>query len=110
MLLEEIKKYDEELEKARDSARHALSERDKAYLERDAFRRMFDHIHPVKIYKTDSRGNTTIMFEDGSCETVKRKKGEKDCLDTAIAYALMKHVYPKHILKHLKDNIEIIKK
>ena len=61
----------------------------------------FEHIHPVKVFYSPLRGNTTIIFKDGSCERVKLKEGEDDCIDTAIAYALVKHVYPKEVLKKL---------
>lgn len=72
------------------------------------YKEAFEHIHPVKVYRTKSRGNTTVIFLDGSSETVKLKKGEKDCLDTAIAYALMKHVYPKNVVKKLiVENIKL---
>lgn len=64
------------------------------------------HIHPTRLIHTKSRGNTTIIFHDGSSETVHLKKGEKDSLDTAVAYALIKHVYPKAVIKDLIKRVE----
>lgn len=59
---------------------------------------------PRKVYHSKSRGNTTIVFDDGSSEKVTLMKGEPDCLDTAVAYALMKHMYPKWLIKNLLKN------
>ena len=64
------------------------------------------HCHPTRLIHTKSRGNTTIIFHDGSSETVHLKEGEKDCLDTAVAYALMKHSYPKDIIRKLIKRVE----
>ena len=66
----------------------------------------YKHIHPTRLIHTKSRGNTSVIFYDGSSETVHLKKGEKDCLDTAVAYALIKHVYPKNVIKELIKKVE----
>ena len=65
-----------------------------------------DHSIPVKLYHCKRRGNTTIKFKDGSSVTVKKKANEKDCIDTAIAYAILKHLYPKSVINNLKKEME----
>lgn len=45
------------------------------------------------IYHHKKRKNTTIVFADDTSITVHLKKGDRDCLETAIAWALMKHNY-----------------
>lgn len=61
---------------------------------------------PVKIMYHKSRRNTTVKFMDGSSVTVKLKKGERHCLETALAYALMKHIYPTSLIKLLIKEVE----
>lgn len=63
---------------------------------------------PVKVYHHRKRRNTTVKFADGSSVTVTRAKGDKDCLETAIVYALFKKNYDKKILEELVENAEII--
>ena len=62
---------------------------------------------PEKIYTHKERRNTTVKFKDGSSVTVKRKSGEKDCIETAIAYCIMEHVLPKNELKKLIKEREV---
>lgn len=62
---------------------------------------------PVKIYIHKGRRNTTLKFEDGHSITVKRKANEKDCTETAIAYALLKNALTKNYLKKLIKEAEI---
>lgn len=62
------------------------------------------HTHVVAAYHHKKRGNTTVVFLDGSSETVKRRKGDKDCIHTAIAYALAKHIYNLNkIVKNIQE-------
>lgn len=63
---------------------------------------------PVKVYHHKKRENTTVKFLDGTSITVKRMKGDKDCLETAIVYALFKKNYadPNKLLKELVKNVE----
>ena len=56
---------------------------------------------PEKIYTHKERRNTTVRFKDGSTVTVKRKQGEKDCIETAIAYCILKRIMPPCELREL---------
>lgn len=69
---------------------------------------MFSTMIPTKIYHHKKRGNTTVVFADKSSITVHRMKGEKDCVDTAFAYAVMKRMYPKVLIKNLLKNVKEI--
>ena len=77
-----------------------LKQRVKAYKECGAM------MIPVKVYTHKARGNTTVKFLDGSSITVKRKKGEKDCIETAIAYCLLKQCLTASELKKLVNEKE----
>ena len=61
---------------------------------------------PVKVYHHAKRRNTTLKFADGECVTVKLKKGEKHCIETAIVYAIAKKIYEKGFIKHLVETVE----
>ena len=61
----------------------------------------FNNLTPVKVYHSKKRDNTTVKLRGGKSVTVKRMKGETDCLETAIAFALMKNMYPKSLIKEL---------
>ena len=63
-------------------------------------------ITPVKVYYHRKRGNTTVKFLDGTSVTVKRAKGDRNCLETAIVYALYKKIYPRKLLENLVANVE----
>lgn len=65
----------------------------------------FNNLTPVKVYHSKKR-NTTIKFKSGKSVTVKRMKGETDCLETAIVYAIVKNMYPKSMLKKLMKDVE----
>ncbi len=65
-----------------------------------------DNIRPCIVYHSKKRNNTTIKFADGSSITVKKQKGEVDCLETAVAYALVKQVYGKSYLERLVKDIK----
>ena len=61
---------------------------------------------PNQVYTHKERKNTTVKFLDGSQQTVTRKSGEKDCLETAIAYCLLKQALPTKDLRKLIENRE----
>ena len=67
------------------------------------------HEKPIYVWHTKKRNNTTIKFMDGSVTTVKKAKGEKDCLETAIVYALVKHKYGKKTLEKLVSSTKEVK-
>ena len=62
------------------------------------------HVRVKEVFHHKKRGNTTVVFLDGSSETVKRRKGDKDCIHTAVAYALAKHIYNLNkIVKNIQE-------
>lgn len=62
------------------------------------------HTRVKEVFYHKKRGNTTIIFYDDSKITVKRKKGDKDCIHTALAYALAKHIYNiNKLAKNVKE-------
>lgn len=64
-------------------------------------------ITPSQVLHHKERGNTTVKFLDGTSVTVKKMAGDKDCLETAIVYAIFKKIYPKPLMKTLiKHKIE----
>ena len=65
----------------------------------------FSSITPVQVYHSKKRGNTTVKFGDGRSVTVHRMKRDKDCLETAIVYALFKINYPKRLLSQLVSEV-----
>ena len=67
----------------------------------------FNSITPSQVLHHKERGNTTVKFLDGTSVTVKKMKGDKDCLETAIVWAIFKKTYPKPLMKALiKHKIE----
>lgn len=61
---------------------------------------------PNQVYTHKERRNTTVKFLDGSQQTVKLKKGEKDCIETAIAYCIMKQILPSKDVRKLVEERE----
>lgn len=105
-----IKDEVEALEKENQRLREVLSVKDKKIYDLNCSiielnRRVLSYT-PVKIFTHKKRGNTTLMFADRSSITVKKKKGEKYCLDTAIAYAYMKHCINRPLLKTIIEERE----
>ena len=45
------------------------------------------------IYHNKEKGTTCVMFKDGKRVIVKRSKGEKDSVYTAVAYSITKMLY-----------------
>lgn len=106
MLSDQIKKLEEDYEKALD--RIKWLERDMV-LRDNKLKKCMDIIRsaiPIKVYTHKSRRNTTVKFVDGSSQTVTRIKGEKDCIETAIAYCLLKQILPLRDLKKLIEERE----
>ena len=95
---EDLKKEIEELKRLKEVHKQSVHE----------LANIFSTMVPTKIYHHKKRGNTTVVFADKSSITVHRMKGEKDCVDTALAYAIMKKMYPKVLIKNLLKNIEEI--
>lgn len=64
-------------------------------------------ITPTQVLHNEERGNTTVKFFDGSSITVKKMKGDKDCLETAIVWAIFKKMHPSGLMRNLvKHTIE----
>lgn len=61
---------------------------------------------PNQVYTHKARRNTTVKFLDGSQVTVTRKSGEKDCIETAIAYCVLKQLLPASDLRKLIEERE----
>lgn len=97
--MEEIEKLKFDLEIAK-GANRVLSMQIKNYIE------CCKDVIPDKLFITKSRGNTTVKFRSGKSVTVKRKQGDKDCIETAIAYCIMKSILsPADIRKLIKEAI-----
>lgn len=62
-------------------------------------------ITPSQVYRHKERGNTTVKFLDGTSVTVKKMAGDKDCLETAIVWAIFKKMYPNGLMRHLVKTI-----
>lgn len=62
-------------------------------------------ISPVQVLHNKDRNNTTVKFLDGSSITVKKRKEDKDCLETAIVWAVFKKIYDIRTLKLLVKNV-----
>jgi len=101
MLSEEVKKLEEDYSKAIDRIKYL----EKEVSVRDAWMKTASNamkmIEPTKIYTHKQRRNTTVKFKDGSQQTVKRRPGEKDCVETALAYAVLKQLLTSQELKKL---------
>ena len=106
MISDEVKKLEEKNEELK---------RENAYLRminqsmKEMLSKLENHcrkIIPNQVYTHKERGNTTIKFLDGSQQTVKRRKGEKDCIETAIAYCVLKQLMSAKDLRKLIENRE----
>ena len=106
MLTEQVKQLEEEVESLKQ-----VNERLKTELEllkewALKAEELLKHMIPNQLFTHKERRNTTIKFLDGSSMTVKRRKGEKDCIETAIAYCVLKQLISPSELKKLIDNKE----
>ena len=100
---EDLQQENEELKKELSVANERSKEKDRTILE---VHKYIASITPVKVYHHRKRRNTTVVFLDGNSVTVTRAKGDKNCLETAIVYALFKKNYPKKLLENLVNNVE----
>ena len=106
MLSEEVRELEKDLEfkdKEIKSLKEELAEvRDLL----NKYRELSRSIIPVKVYTHKLRRHTTVKFMDDSQQTVTRIKGEKDCIETAIAYCVLKQLMPKNDLNKLIERRE----
>ena len=72
----------------------------------ERYKNCCEMVIPAKVFTHKSRRNTTVKFRDGSSMTVTRKQGEKDCLETAIAYCVLKQLMTASDVKKLIDERE----
>ena len=102
-----IKSKDKQIEN-KDSEILKLNKECDAYRETIKSKQEFlNSITPSQVYHHKERGNTTVKFLDGTSVTVKKMAGDKDCLETAIVWAIFKKTYPKPLMKALiKHKIE----
>ena len=106
MIFEEVKELEEKVEEL-ENENQLLKDFNKALNDViDKKDNLLKHIIPNQLYYHESRRNTTIKFLDGSSITVKRRKGEKHCIETAIAYCLLKQLMSNSQLKQLIENME----
>ena len=104
-VLEKVKKLVEENEHLKEKLAYKeelLECYSDSFLE---YQKLCDSLTAVAIFHHKKRGNTTIKFKDKSTVTVKKKRGDKDCLDTAIAWALAKHIYRISELKKIVQEV-----
>lgn len=106
MLFNDVKELEENYKRACD----LLNEKNKKIAELTSKVRKYKDcclmILPEKVYTHKARRNTTVKFKDGSSVTVTRKQGEKDCLETAIAYCILKQLLSAADVKELIKNKE----
>ena len=101
MLSDDIKELEEEIKRL--ERENFKLKSDLTFIKRisEARKQAGDMLIPVKVYTHKKRRNTTVKFKSGMCVTVKRKLGEKDCIETAIAYCVLKQLITKNELEKL---------
>ena len=106
MLADDVKELENEYSRLLKTSQE-LSERIiKLKKQVESYKKCCEMVLPVKVHTHKARRNTTVVFRDGSSMTVKRKAGEKDCIETAIAYCIMKQLITNDYLKKLIKNKE----
>ena len=94
--VETLKQENQQLRKSATVLNHAVEGLTKAC----------ESVIPNQVFTHKERRNTTVKFLDGSQQTVKRRKGEKDCIETAIAYCVLKQLLTANALKKLIEERE----
>ena len=106
MLFEEVKKLELENSKLKTDL-EAVSLAKKALEELvEKYKDLCKSVIPNHVYTHKARKNTIVKFLDGSQQTVTRRAGEKDCIETAIAYCILKQLMPAKDLKKLIETKE----
>ena len=101
MLSDQVRELEKDLEFKEKECQSLQKEVQQLRIKCKALKDCCKCVIPVKIYTHKARRNTTVKFMDDSCQTVTRIKGEKDCLETAIAYAVLKQLITKEDLNKL---------
>ena len=106
MLSEEVKRLEELYNDALESCRKLALEKEKLKRKIEKMEEIQNMIIPNKVYRHKKRRNTTVKFLDGSQQTVTRRRGEQDCIETAIAYCVLKQLMPASDLRKLIEDME----
>lgn len=106
MLSEQVKALETENENLRETNLKLAQEIVRLSKKAKEYKNCCLMVLPKKVYTHKARKNTTVKFEDGSQITVTRKAGEKDCIETAIAYCILKQLLPAADLKRLIEERE----
>ena len=106
MLAEEVKELEERCKKQADLIKVLENKVSTLKLKKEEYKKLCEMVIPEKVFVHKERKNTTVKFRDGSTITVTRKQGERDCLETAIAYCLLKQILSPADVKDLIKNKE----
>lgn len=106
MLSDEVKALEESFKKANEQIVELTTERDILKRLVEKYKKLCEMVIPNKVYTHKERRNTTVKFLDGSQVTVRRRYNEKDCIETAIAYCILKQLIPAADLKKLIEQRE----
>ena len=106
MLADEVKKLKEEVIALKKDLSYKNMRLHLAEKTVEHYKELAKMVIPNQVYVCKARRNTTVKFLDGSSVTVKRKADEKDCIETAIAYCVLKQLMPAKDLKKLIEERE----
>lgn len=106
MVFEEVKELEEAYEKLRKKYVEETVKNQQLEKKLKGFENCCKMVIPNKVYTHKKRKNTTVKFLDGSQQTVTRRSGEKDCIETAIAYCVLKQLITAQELKKLIEERE----
>lgn len=101
MLGEEVKRLEEKLKDFNETIYRQSKEIERLKSAVKHYRDCCLMVLPEKVYVHKERRNTTVKFRDGSSMTVKRRQGEKDCIETAIAYCVLKQLLTAQDVREL---------
>ena len=101
MLAEDVKELEERCKKQAALIKVLENKVTTLKLKKEEYKKLCEMVIPEKVYVHKERKNTTVKFRDGSSITVTRKQDEKDCLETAIAYCLLKQILSPADVKEL---------
>ena len=107
MLSEKVKELEEKVERLEAELQRANFELGLTKEKVREYKHCCEMVIPNHVYTHKKRRNTTVKFLDGESITVTRKEGEKDCIETAIAYCIMKRlIEPKSLKKLIEEREE----
>jgi len=106
MLSDEVKYLEEKNDRLKNDNFNLRSENERLKKKIEALEECCKMVIPNNVYTHKARKNTTVKFLDGSQQTVRLKAGEKDCIETAIAYCLLKQVLSAKEVRKLVEERE----